>query len=75
MLVLSRKLQEVIKIGKDIEVKILAVHGNTVCVGIQAPEYIPIHREEVFYRIKNKNHSSSNTYRKHKNLNNKLILH
>lgn len=74
MLVLTRRLHEVVRIGKNIEVKILGIHGDIVCVGIQAPEYIPIHREEVFYRIKNKTNQSSNSFIKQNTLNTKPIL-
>ena len=54
MLVLSRKSNETIMIGQDIEVKIVSIHGKVVRLGIQAPAHIPVHREEIFYRITNK---------------------
>lgn len=52
MLVLSRYKDESIKIGEDIELMILEVRGNKVRLGIQAPVDIPIHRKEVYERIK-----------------------
>jgi carbon storage regulator len=51
MLVLSRKLNESIKIGQDIEVVVLEVHGDRVKLGFVAPTEVPIHRREVFDRI------------------------
>ena len=47
MLVLSRKIGERIRIGKDVEVMILGVQGATVRVGINAPRSVSIDREEV----------------------------
>lgn len=44
MLVLSRKLDEVITIGEGVEVKVLGVSGNRVKLGISAPVEIPIQR-------------------------------
>lgn len=47
MLVLSRKLQQQIKIGDQITVTILRVKGNTVRVGIQAPRDLRVIRGEL----------------------------
>lgn len=52
MLVLSRRIGESINIGDDVTVTILDVRDNQVRVGIAAPRDVPVHREEVFYRIK-----------------------
>ena len=56
MLIITRKpgrpSESVIRIGDDIEIKILAVQGRSVRVGIQAPREIPVHREEIYQRIK-----------------------
>jgi carbon storage regulator len=51
MLVLTRKANQSIMIGDDIEVSILAVMGEKVRVGIQAPRSIPVFREEVYLEI------------------------
>jgi carbon storage regulator len=48
MLVLSRKKDESIAISKDIVVKVLSVKGNTVRLGIEAPEEVKIVRTEIF---------------------------
>lgn len=55
MLVLSRKLEESIMIGDQIEIKIIAVHGETVKLGITAPRMIPVHRKEVYEEIEREN--------------------
>jgi carbon storage regulator len=47
MLVLSRKLNESIVINGDIRVTVVSVHGNQIRLGIQAPESVPIFREEL----------------------------
>lgn len=53
MLILTRKDNESLFIGDDIEVTVLGVKGNQVRIGINAPKDIDVHREEVFLRIKN----------------------
>lgn len=55
MLVLSRKLEESIMIGDKIEIKVIAVHGETVKLGITAPRDIPVHRKEVYDEIEKEN--------------------
>jgi carbon storage regulator len=51
MLVLSRVVGEMISIGDDISVRIVAVNGNTVRFGIEAPQSVNVHRAEVYERI------------------------
>jgi carbon storage regulator len=55
VLVLSRKLEESIMIGDKIEIKVIAVHGETVKLGITAPRNIPVHRKEVYVEIEKEN--------------------
>ena len=52
MLVLSRKLDETVTIGDDIEVKVLFLSGKVVRLGIKAPRDIAVHRKEIRERIK-----------------------
>ncbi|MCU7711870.1 MULTISPECIES: carbon storage regulator CsrA [Priestia] len=59
MLVLTRKLNETIKIGDEIEVTVLAVNGDQVKLGIQAPKSVDIHRQEIYEEIRNENTSAS----------------
>ena len=55
MLALSRKVNESIIIGNDIEVTILEVKGDQVKIGINAPKSIPVYRAEVYAQIKEAN--------------------
>lgn len=55
MLVLTRKENESIMIGDDIEVKLLDLKENQVKIGIVAPREIPVHRREVYLAIKAEN--------------------
>lgn len=55
MLVLSRKTGESIMIGDQIEVKVLAVEGDQVKLGIVAPKSVKVHRTEVFEAIQEQN--------------------
>ncbi len=52
MLILTRKVGEVIMIGEDIQVKVLGVRSGQVKIGIEAPRALPVHRHEIFERIK-----------------------
>jgi len=53
MLILTRKDNESLFIGDEIEITVLGVKGNQVRIGINAPKDIDVHREEVYQRIKN----------------------
>lgn len=55
MLVLSRKKDESIMIGEQIEIKILAVDGEQIKLGIVAPKTVKVHRSEVFEAIQAQN--------------------
>jgi carbon storage regulator len=52
MLILTRRVKETVMIGDDIKVTVLSVKGNQVQVGIGAPKDVPVHREEIYERIK-----------------------
>jgi carbon storage regulator len=55
MLVLTRKSNQSIMIGDEIEVSVLAVVGEKVRIGIQAPRDIPVFRKEVYLEIREEN--------------------
>jgi len=55
MLALSRKANESIIIGNDIEITILEIKGEQVKIGINAPKSVPVYREEVYAQIKEAN--------------------
>ena len=51
MLVLSRKRDESIMIGDGIELKVVAIRGDKVRLGIEAPAGVSVHRREVYEAI------------------------
>lgn len=59
MLVFSRKKDESIMIGSDIEIKIVSVGRDGVRIGISAPRSVPIHRGEVFEQIEAENRAAT----------------
>jgi carbon storage regulator len=52
MLVLTRKVNEEIKLGAEITIKILSISENQIKIGIDAPKDIQIYRNEVFEKVK-----------------------
>ena len=52
MLILTRRATESITIGDTIKVTILEARNGQVRIGIDAPRDIPVHREEIFRKIK-----------------------
>ncbi|HDH06238.1 MAG TPA: carbon storage regulator [Nitrospirae bacterium] len=59
MLVLTRKLGEVLRIGQGITVRIVDIKGRHVKVGIEAPPELLIYREEIYEKIQTENRLSS----------------
>lgn len=55
VLILTRRIGESVNIGNDITVTVLGVKGIQVRLGIQAPNDVPVHREEIFERIRQEN--------------------
>ena len=53
MLILTRRTNETLMIGDDIEITVLSVKGNQVRIGIKAPNNVAVHREEIYQRIQN----------------------
>jgi len=52
MLILTRRIGESINIGDDVSVRVLDVQGGQVRVGVSAPRAVPVHRQEIFERIR-----------------------
>ena len=55
MLVLSRKLNETVLIGDDVRVTLLAIDGDKIKIGVDAPRNIRVFREELLEATKNTN--------------------
>ena len=64
MLILSRKVDEKLIIGDDIEITILAVRGNQIRIGVNAPKSVAIHREEIYERIQAEQNTPNPVYRR-----------
>lgn len=52
MLILNRNIGESIHIGDEVRLTVIDVNNEQVRIGIHAPREIPVHREEIYYRIK-----------------------
>lgn len=52
MLILTRRVGETVMIGSDVTITIIGVKGSQVRVGITAPKTVPVHRQEIYERIK-----------------------
>ncbi len=57
MLILTRRINETLNIGDDVQVTVLGIKGNQVRIGINAPRDVPVHREEIYQRIKREERS------------------
>ena len=59
MLVLSRHRDESIMIGDDVVITIVDIRGDKVRLGIDAPQNIPVHRQEVYDAIQRENQKAA----------------
>ena len=51
MLILTRRVGETIMVGDEVQVTVLGLKGNQIRIGINAPQDIAVHREEIYNRI------------------------
>ena len=61
MLVLSRKIGDVVTIGATVKITVLSYDRGIVRLGIEAPKNIPVHRKEVFDKIIERNLRAAST--------------
>ena len=59
MLVLTRRLNQSIKIGDDIEITVIEVRGDQVRLGVAAPRDVSVHRKEIYLQIQQENRAAS----------------
>lgn len=61
MLVLTRKSDESIIVGNDIEITVIGIEGDRVRIGIKAPPNIDIYRKEVYLSIQSENKEANDS--------------
>ncbi|MCI5523008.1 MAG: carbon storage regulator CsrA [Treponema sp.] len=59
MLILSRKIDQKIRIGDEITLTIIEVHGDQVKIGVEAPKNVKVFRQEVFEEIQSENKAAA----------------
>ncbi|MCR5079751.1 MAG: carbon storage regulator CsrA [Treponema sp.] len=59
MLILSRKIDQKIRIGDDITLTIIDVKGDQVKIGVEAPGNVKVYRQEVFDAIQSENKAAN----------------
>jgi len=52
MLILTRRIGELIRVGDNITVTVMGIKGQQVRLGIDAPKDVAVHRQEIYERIK-----------------------
>jgi len=60
MLILTRKVNESLKVGDDVTVTVLGIKGAQIRIGISAPLDVAVHRQEVFERIQQEQDEAEN---------------
>lgn len=61
MLILTRRIGEILMVGDDVKVIVLGIAGNQVRIGVEAPKELAVHREEVYQRIQNEKRTGTTT--------------
>lgn len=51
MLILTRRVSEIITIGDELAVMILGIKGSQVRIGVHAPSHVAVHRLEIYERL------------------------
>ena len=59
MLILTRRIGELLMVGDEVTVTVLGIKGNQIRLGINAPKTVDVHREEIYRRIQTENFTLS----------------
>ena len=59
MLILARRKKKKIRIGEDIVITIIEIHGDQVKIGVEAPKTVKVFRQEVFEEIQKENKAAA----------------
>ena len=59
MLILTRRVGESLMVGDDVTVTVLGVKRGQIRIGVNAPNEVPVHREEIYERIKAERHEKT----------------
>ena len=59
MLILARKANEAIVIADNITLRVLEIKGGQVKLGVDAPDHVAVHREEIYLRILEENRKAA----------------
>ena len=51
MLILTRRVGEVLVVGDDVKITVLSVRGNQIRLGVDAPKNVKVHRQEIYEKI------------------------
>lgn len=58
MLILTRRVNESLKVGDDVTLTVLGIRGGQIRIGIDAPRDVAVHRQEVFEKIQQEQEGS-----------------
>ena len=61
MLILTRRVNETVMIGDEITLTVLSINNNQVRLGVNAPRHVPVHREEIYEKIRHQSQPASGT--------------
>jgi carbon storage regulator len=54
MLILTRRIGEVLIVGDEVKITVLGVRGHQVRIGVDAPKHISVHRKEIYDQVSQK---------------------